>query len=194
MTPFAAMNPAQSRRMALGLLLAAIVGIGGPVAYGVWKINRYYENELAEKRDRIERFQRIASTRQEVGKQLDAMRAKDPRKFFLRGGAVSLSAAEAQEAVRATIEQNGGTLITMQAPTSRDEGRFKQIHVNVQLTATVQSLRRILHSIESNTPYLFVDNLLIRSQVAAGHRPAPGQEPQVFVQFDVSGYAPAGGA
>ena len=192
--PSAPMSPQQSRRMAIAVLVAAIVGIAGPVAYGVWKVNQYYETELANKRDRIERFQRIASTRQEVARQLDAMRAKDPRKFFLRGGAVSLSAAEAQESVRAIIEQSGGTLITMQAPTSRDEGRFKQINVNVQLTATIQSLRRILHSIEANTPYLFVENLMIRSQVAAQHRPGPGQEPQVFVQFDVTGYAPLAGA
>ena len=192
--PAAPMNPQQSRRMALLALLIAAVGIAGPIAFGVWKVNQYYESELASKRDRIERYQRIASTRQDVAKQLDAMRAKEPRKFFLRGGATSLSAAEAQEAVRAIIEQNGGTLITMQAPTSRDEGRFKQINVNVQLTATVQALRRILHAIETNTPYLFVENVMIRSQVAAQHRPGPGQEPQVFVHFDVTGYAPAGGA
>ena len=192
--PAAPMNPQQSRRMALLVLLIAVFGIAGPIAFGVWKVNQYYETELANKRDRIERYQRIASTRQDVAKQLDAMRAKEPRKFFLRGGATSLSAAEAQEAVRAIIEQNGGTLITMQAPTSRDEGRFKQINVNVQLTATIQSLRRILHAIEGNTPYLFVENLMIRSQSAAQHRPLPGQEPQVFVHFDVTGYAPAGGA
>jgi general secretion pathway protein M len=190
----ATMNPRQSRRMALVILAVAFLAIVGPIAFGVWSLNSYYDRELANKIDRIARFQRIASTRAEVVKQLDAMRAKEPRKFFLRSGATALSAAEAQEAVRSIVEANGGKLITMQAPSSREEGRHRQITVNVQLTANVQALRRILHAIETNTPYLFVENLTIRSQVTGQHRPAPGQEPEVFVHFDVNGYTPAGGA
>jgi general secretion pathway protein M len=188
----ATMNPRQSRRLALLVLAVAFLAIVGPIAFGAWYLNNYYETELAKKTDRIERFQRIASTRAEVAKQLDAMRAKEPRKFFLRSGATALSAAEAQEAVRAIVEANGGKLITMQAPSSREEGRHRQITVNVQLTANVQALRRILHAIETSTPYLFVENLTIRSQVTGQHRPAPGQEPEVFVHFDVNGYTPAG--
>jgi general secretion pathway protein M len=188
------MTPKQSRRMALLVLVVAILAIAGPIAYGVWSLNHYYDTELGAKRERIERFQRIASTRAEVGKQLDAMRAKEPRKFFLRSGATALSAAEAQEAVRSIIEANGGKLITMQAPTSREEGGHRQVTVNVQLTANIQALRKILHAIETNTPYLFIENLTIRSQVSGQHRPAPGQEPEVFVHFDVNGYTPSAGA
>lgn len=189
----ASMNPRQSRHLALGILVAAIVAITLAVAIPVWTLNRHYDVALDDESGKLERFRRIASTRPEVAKQLDAMRSKEPRKFFLRSGATALSAAEAQEAVRAIIESNGGKLITMQAPSSREEGRFRQITVNVQLTANVQALRRILHAIEGNTPYLFVDNLMVRSQVTGQHRPAPGQEPEVFVHFDVNGYTPAGG-
>ena len=80
----------------------------------------------------------------------------------------------------------------MQAPTSRDEGRYRQITVNVQLTANIFALRKILNAIETNTPYLFVDNLTVRTQVPANFRPRPGAEPEMFVQFDVSGYALTG--
>lgn len=191
---YANLNPEQSRRAALAVLLAFVVLVVLPIAYGVWALNQRYDREGRAQLDRIERFQRIASSRPEVVKQLDAMRAKEPRKFFLRSGAAALSAAEASEAVRSIIEANGGKLITMQAPSSREDGRFRQITVNVQLTATVQSLRRILHAIEGNTPYLFIDNLMVRSQVSGQHRPAPGQEPEVFVNFDVNGYSLAGGA
>ncbi|HYC34799.1 MAG TPA: type II secretion system protein GspM [Usitatibacter sp.] len=187
----ATLDAQQSRRAALAILVAVIVGIVAPIAFGVWSVNRYYDRELREKRERIERYQRIASMRPDIVKQLDAMRAKDPRKFFLRSGAVALSAAEAQEAVRSIVEANGGKLVTMQAPSSREDGRYRQITVNVQLTANIQALRRILHAIETNTPYLFVDNLMVRSQVSGQHRPGPGQEPEMFVHFDVSGYAPA---
>lgn len=189
----ASMNPQQSRRTAILVLVATIVLIVAPIAGMVWYVNHYYDLKLTEKRDRIERFQRIASTRAAVARQLDAMRAKETRKFFLRTGATALSAAEAQEAVRSIVESGGGKLVTMQAPSSREEGRHRQITVVVQLTANVQSLRRILHALESNMPYLFVDNVTIRSQVTGQHRSAPGQEPEMFVSFDVNGYTPLGG-
>jgi hypothetical protein len=80
----------------------------------------------------------------------------------------------------------------MQAPVSKDDGRYRQITVNVQLTASVQAMRNILDGIESHVPYLFVDNLTIRAQVPSNFRPAPGVEPEMFMQFDVSGYSPTG--
>jgi len=61
------------------------------------------------------------------------------------------------------------------------------------MTANVQALRRFLHALEGNLPYLFVDNVMIRSQVTGQYRPAPGQEVEMFVTFDVSGYTPLGG-
>ena len=77
----------------------------------------------------------------------------------------------------------------LQAPNVKDEGRYRQITVNVQLTANIFALRKILNAIDNNTPYLFVDNLMVRSQVPANFRPGPGAEPEIFVQFDVSGFS-----
>ena len=76
----------------------------------------------------------------------------------------------------------------MQSPTAKEEGRYRQITVNVQLTANIQALRKILDAVDAHTPFLFVDNLMIRSQVPGSFRPQPGQEPEMFVQFDVYGY------
>lgn len=189
---FTNLDPKHSRRLAIGLLVAAIVAAIAAVAIPVWLRHRHYDVALAENLDKLDRLRRIASTRPEVTRQLEAMRAKDSRKFFLRSGAAAFSAAEAQEAIRAIVEANGGRLITMQAPSTREEGRYRQVTVNVQLTANIFALRKILASIESNTPFLFVDNLMIRSQVQANHKPGPGQEPDMFVTLDVSGYSLVG--
>jgi general secretion pathway protein M len=188
----ATLNPAQSRRAAVGLLLAASVAIVLAVALPVWLLHRHYDSALADNIGKLERYDRIAGTRADVAKQLESMRSKETRKFFLRSGAPALSAAEAQETIRTLVEGSGGRLITMQAPTSKEEGRYRQITVNVQLTANIFALRKILHSIENNVPYLFVDNLTVRSQVPGNFRPQPGAEPEMFVQFDVSGYALTG--
>lgn len=187
-----AMNPKQSRQVAVGLLVAAIVAVIAAIAIPVWIVNRHYDAALDDATNKLDRYRRIATTRPEVARQLEAVRAKESRKFFLRSGATAMSAAEAQEALRAIIEANAGRLITMQAPTVRDEGRYRQISVNVQLTANIFALRKILHAIETNTPYLFVDNLMVRTQVPGNFRPGPGAEPDMYMTFDVSGYAQTG--
>jgi len=185
------LNTVQSRRMALALLIAGSVVVVAVVGLPFWLLYRHYDQALAENSSLSDRYGRIAGTRGELTRQLEAMRANEPRKLYLRSGGPALSAAEAQEALRALIESGGGRLITMQAPTYKDEGRYRQISVNVQLTANIFALRKILNAIETNVPYLFVDNLTVRSQIPSTFRPQPGQEPEMFVQLDVSGYAPA---
>jgi general secretion pathway protein M len=188
MPALAALNPAQSRRLAIGVLLAVLAAGAAIILLPVWMLNRHYNDALDDYLGKLERYSRIAGTRTDIAKQLEAVRAKEPRKNFLRGGTASLAAAEAQEAIRGIVERSGGKLITMQPPSTKDEGRYRQITVNVQLTANVIALRSILHAIETNVPYLFVDNLSVRSQVPGNFRPTPGGEPEMFVQMDVIGY------
>jgi general secretion pathway protein M len=185
----ATMNPEQSRNAAVGLLIAAVALVVAAIALPFWMLHRHYDGALAESSNRLERYNRIAATRPDVAKQLDAMRGKDARRFFLRSGAPALSAAEAQEMLRSLVEGGSGRLITMQAPVSKDEGRYRAITVNMQLTANMQAVRKILNSIETSVPYLFIDNVKVTSQVPGNFRPQPGNEPEVFVQLDVTGYA-----
>ena len=196
MTPSATFAPPageRGRRLALGILAAAVLLVVAAIAIPVWMLNRHYSSALETNASMLERYQRIAAIRPEIARDLEVMRTHDPKRLFLRSGAAALSAAEAQEAVRSFIESNGGRLITMQAPSTRVDGRYRQVTVNVQLTANIIALRRILAAIESRQPYLFVDTLMVRSQVPANFKPGAGAEPEMFVQFDVSGYSLEGG-
>ena len=56
-------------------------------------------------------------------------------------------------------------------------------------TANIFALRKILHAIENNTPFLFVESLQVRTQVPPNYHPQPGVEPEMFVMLDVSGYS-----
>jgi hypothetical protein len=71
---------------------------------------------------------------------------------------------------------------------------FRQVGVNVQLFANTSNLQKILFTIESQVPHLFVDNVSMRATAFRGFRPNPGVEPEVSVQADVSAFVyPAGG-
>ena len=188
------MTPQRSRRTAVILVIAAALGILAVVVGPFYLLNRHYDAALADMTGKLERYRRIAGSRANATRQLEAIRALEPRKGFLRTGAAALSAAEAQEAMRTMIEANGGKLITMQAPVAKDDGRYRQLTVNVQLSGTIFALRKLLHAIEANQPALFVENLQVRSQVPANFKPNPGAEPDVYIQMDVSGFTVPGGS
>ena len=60
----------------------------------------------------------------------------------------------------------------------------------MQFFATTPALQKVLQSLESQQPYLVVDTLTVRPLNAfRGFKPAPGAEPEVNVQLDVSGFA-----
>ena len=123
-------------------------------------------------------------------KSLDALRAKDGRRFFLKNTAPNLAGAELQDLVRAAIENNGGRITTIQIAQPKDEARFRQIGVNVQLFATTPNLQKILYALESQQPYALVENLTIRPLNAfRGFKPAAGNEPEVSVLLDIVGFA-----
>ena len=192
MTPAFAMrlSPRQQRALALAIF-AGILGLAALLLLApVLMLHRHYDAAIADTADRIERYRRVAAQAPELRRALDAMKERDGRRFFLKNTAPNLAGAELQELVKATVEGNGGRITTSQNTSARDDGRFKQIGVNVQFFATTPALQKVLQSLESQQPYLVVDNLTVRPLNAfRGFKPAPGAEPEVNVQLDVSGFA-----
>ena len=189
-----AMSGQQGRRAAAGLLVGVALAALALIVIPFYLLNRHYDAALADLGDKLDRYRRIAGSRGAATQQLESIRAIEPRKGFLRSGAPALSAAEATEALRTIIEANGGKLITIQAPVAKEDGRYRQFTVNVQLSGTIFALRKIVHAIETHQPALFVENLQVRSQVPANFKPTPGAEPDVYMQMDVSGFSVAGSA
>jgi hypothetical protein len=184
------LRPAQARALALGLLVAAVVLVLGVFLAPVLMLHRHYDDAIESWTSRLETYRRVAAQAPELRLALDAMRAKDGRRFFLRNTAPNLAGAELQELVKSAIEGGGGRITTSQSPAPREDGAFRQVVASVQFFATVPNLQRILHAIETREPYLVVENVTIRPTNAfRGFKPAAGQEPEVNVQFDVTAWA-----
>jgi len=192
MTPQAlkGLSPARQRVLAAGLLIGGIVAVLLDVLVPIVLLHRHYDAAIADTSDRLQRYQRIAAQAPALRTALDAMQQRDGRRFFLRNSAANLAGAELQELVKAAIESNGGRITTSQNTSPRDDGRFREIGVNVQFFAATPALQRILLAIETHQPYLIVENLTARPLNAfRGFKPAPGQEPELNVQLDVGAWA-----
>ena len=91
------------------------------------------------------------------------------------------------------IEASGGRLISRNVNPHKDDGPYRQVNANFMLNISNANLRRMLHALESKEPYLFNDNLIVRSQTPLGYRPPAGTaEPDLYVQMDVSAIAYVG--
>jgi hypothetical protein len=115
-------------------------------------------------------------------------RAVEP--FFTDGFA--LAANELQQRVVGLIENAGGTLVTVgidpQVTADDDSGR----RVVVQAVAEMNndSLQEVLYQLESEAPFVFVDNLLVTRVVARGAGDAEDTKtsPRLSVDLRAAGY------
>ncbi len=181
--------PRQSRMLAVGLLAIAVLLALGVLLAPFLLLHRHYDTAIEALQDRLEVYRRVAAQTPELKKMLDALRSHDGRRFFLQNLAPNLAGAELQDLVRAAIENNGGRITTIQIAQPREEGRFRQIGVSVQLFATTPNLQKILYTLETQTPYALVDNITVRPLNAfRGFKPPPGAEPELSVMLDVSGF------
>jgi len=186
----AKLTPIQSRSLAIGLLVAAVALALGVLLLPVVMLHQHYSDAIESLTDRLERYRRVAAQAPEYRAALGAMREKNGRSFFLKNKAPNLAGAELQELVRGAIEGNGGRITTSQNQAPKDEGRFKQITVNVQFFASTPNLQKILNALETQQPYLVVENITMRPLNAfRGFKPNPGQEPEINVQLDVAAFA-----
>jgi general secretion pathway protein M len=183
------LKPGQSRGLAIALLIVAVV-LALAVLIAPWLLaHRHYDVAIDSMADRLERYRRVAAQGPEYRKALDALRAKDGRRFFLKNTAPNLAGAELQDMVKAAIENNAGRLTTISITSPREDGRFRVIGVNLQLFATTANLQKILYTLETQQPYLVVENLRISPLNGfRGFKPAPGNEPEVNVLLDVVGF------
>ena len=176
----------QQRTLAVALFVVATLLVLTVLLLPVVLLHQHYNNAIAQLTDRLETYRRVAAQAPEYRKALDAMREKDARRFFLKNSAANLAGAELQELVRAAVEGNGGRITTSQNQAPKDDGRYRQIGLNVQFFASTPNLQKILYVLETQQPYLVVENLSLRPLNAfRGFRPAAGQEPEVNVQLDV---------
>lgn len=183
------LDSAQSKVLALVLLVAALLATIAVLAAPLILAHRYYDQKLEDLSDRLGRYQRVAASRAELTRRLEQMRALDGRRFYLKSASPALAAGDIQEFEKSVIEANGGRLASMQIQAYRDEGAFRRVAVNVQVLGNIVAIQGILRTLETREPFLFVDNLNVRALGSDATKDAAAPEAGLVVQFDLIGYA-----
>jgi hypothetical protein len=182
-------SPQARRAAALALLVVLILAAGALVAVPFYKLHEHYDTALESLQFRFAKLRAIAAQKPETQKALLAVKSENSTKFFLKNTAPNLAGSELQDIVRAAVEKGGARLTSVQVGAPKEEGRYRQVVLNIQVIGNIAALQKTLHALESSLPYVFVDTLRINSTQFRGARVAAGVEPEVTVQMDVSAYA-----
>lgn len=180
------LSPPMSRIAAVGLLLILIAAVYSVLIAPVWGTWAANQERIAEQRELLQRYQRLASDAKDLSQRLSALK-KQPvsGEGYLQGDNETLVAAQLQSRIRNVVQTSGGKLTSTQVLAGVDESGFRRIGVRVTMTAEITDLQKVLHSLESARPYLFLDNVDISGEQSRGRE---GRGNGLTISFEAYGF------
>lgn len=177
------------RVAAVALLLAVLGAVYLYVAAPLLAAHRTTDEEIESARGLLVRYEAIAATRQAYQRQMDELSSRQVGTgVYLAGKTDALASAELQGRIRAAVNDHGGNLRSIQTLPVKSDGAFLRVSVRVQFTAPMTAFHRILYVLESEKPFVFVDNLDVRNRRAARRSALEDFDPLLMIRFDLSGY------
>lgn len=188
-------NAERDRWLALGLLLAALVLVYLLLVHPWWTAPMLQVNQdIADSRNRELRVRTQLQQAPQVEKQLAAAMAQQAKRpGFLPEASAELATAGLVKRLETVVLQaspgNRSCAITNRSPMPQaTRERFDRVVVQARLRCGTPELAAVLHSLESGTPRLFVDNLSVLSQHYTYLATTEGNSAGLEVSFDLYGY------
>lgn len=184
----------RSRRfVAVGLLALAVLALYSFVVGPLLTSYADSRRQVAESRATLAHYQEIGRDIPELRKQLDALHRQGATGAgYLDGQNETLAAAALQERLKSAVVQTGGRLNSTQVLTSTEKGQTRRVVVRGRMQVNIAALQRVLYTLESGSPYLFIDNLDVRPMVGPRSQETPDSDAPLDVNFDVYGYMRGG--
>lgn len=187
------LDPKQQKYLAIVILMLIIITLIVSIVVPVWRINRHYSDIIDDMRNRLIILKRTTVDGQSLEPQFEKLKKyHSSDKRYLKSTSESLAAAEIQQLIKDIIVPADGEILSTQIITNKNNDPIPQITLKVRLRSNLTSLVTILYKIETGNPFLFIENVNIRSRVISRRRVRNSEVEQtptlLDVQFDVSGY------
>jgi general secretion pathway protein M len=85
------------------------------------------------------------------------------------------------------LQANGGVLNSTQILDTTSEEGFRRLAVRVRMSGGSEALYKVFHALETERPFLFVDNVDINARTVRT-REGQGETVELMVTFDLFGY------
>jgi general secretion pathway protein M len=183
-------QPLLSRLAAVGLLALLIAVVYAGAVEPILASRAQQVAEIDRLQDTIARFEARQVDREGLRRTLDALhRDTRAQQAYLAADNVTLAAAQLQSRIRDVTEAAGAELVSTQVVdgTGQDEA-FPRITLRADIRADTGQLLMVFHALESDKPYLFVDNVSIATHVVAAARRDGQTAGRLSVRYEVYSY------
>jgi general secretion pathway protein M len=189
---------ARSQRIfAIGLLLIALL-----LAYLLfvhwWLVSPYMEmrDQYYDLRDQQYHFAELIQSKPQIEKQLKEVAGLEQQnQAFLNDADAASAFSDLSERLKRAVEENhdpnARCIVNGISPAGNPAPEvYLRVSANVNLSCQAETFAKVLYSLETSNPYLFVDRLVIYRQQAMftpGGKAPPGAT-LVNAQFNLSGF------
>lgn len=178
-----------SKPLALLVLAGGIVFCCGvavvPFIYG-----QHLNERLVIQEDTTQRLKvasaKIIETLKQQKRELQRFGQQD--KFLLTGETTGIAGADLQKLVSDIAGRHKGKIQSYQLLSPEKEEKLTVISMSVTLNANIHDIQKILHEMETGTPFIFVDDIVIQAQEDQGGIKSAFQRPALDVTMKVKAY------
>lgn len=154
---------------------------------------------IATGEDQLARYRRLLQTLPGLQAELEQVRSNDAFKaFYFNAPTPALAGAQLQSQVQTIVTAAKGSLVSTQLLPEEKSENPPRVRVRTQIQGSTETLLDVLHQIEQARPFLFVEQLSIRSSARPDLPGAPRRMPrsptgELTVRLDIFGFTLGGG-
>jgi general secretion pathway protein M len=188
------LNRRQSRSLAVALLILVLVLLIAVIVVPAWSMNRHYDELISGMSSQLEIYKRVATHSDEYKaeyQRLVSFQQQDKR--YLQSATESLATAELQRTVKQVVASRHGEILSTQVLQTTVEEGFSKVVIRIRMKSTLEDMLVIFYALESEKPFLFIDNVSIRSRPVSRRRMPANKDlsealSQLDIDFQLSGY------
>ena len=179
----------QRQLLALGILTLIVVIIFTLTVVPLWALNRHYMDTIDGLEGRLEILQRTVAAGSGLRSQHEQLkRSLASNRHYLKSTTEALAAADLQGIIKRIAGSKGMEVLSTQILPATEEANFTGVALKVRMRGMLGNMVKVFHALETGQPYLFLDNVSVRSRSQRARRVNVGQT--LDVDFDLIGYMP----
>jgi general secretion pathway protein M len=159
-----ALTQKQRQLLALAILAAVLALIFTLMVAPLWAVNRHYSNTIDRLDSRLEILQRTAAAGGELRTQHEQLkRSLASNRHYLKSTSEALAAANLQGIITRLAGSSGMEVLSTQILPTSEEAGFTRVMLKVRMRGNLDNTVKLFHKLETGQPYLFLDNVSVRS-------------------------------
>jgi len=179
----------QRQLLALAILALVVSIMVTLTVVPLWASNRHYHDTIDRLDSRLVILQRVAAAGDGLRSQRDQLkRSLANNHHYLNSASEALAAADLQGIIKRIAGTNNMDVLSTQILPARKESDFSRVALKVRMRGKLDNLLKVFYTLETGLPYLFLDNVSVRSQGQNRYTVNAGY--LLDIDFDLIGYMP----